>query len=68
MVRFIDVIDKSCEVSDGVNRKVSLSISDKTTPKKMTLLGELNHGAEIEFDKVNAQLLIDYLQKNVIDI
>ena len=67
MLKFIKVIDKSCEVAPGVNRNVSLSISDKTEPETMKILGGLDHGSCIEFDKVNAQLLIDYLQKNVID-
>lgn len=67
MIKFIDIIDKSCEVAKGRNRKVSLIINDKTTPEKMTLSGGLAHNTEITFDKVNALKMIDYLQKNVID-
>ena len=68
MVTFIDIIDKSCNVGEDTPRQVSLSISDKTTPPTMTMLGGLSHASVIEFDKVNAQKMIDFLQKNVIGI
>ena len=67
MLTFISVIDKSCQKDEGNHRNVTLSISDKTDPPMMCLLGGLSHGTEIDFDVKNAQLMIDFLQKNVID-
>ncbi len=68
MITFIDV-----NVYDGSNvfdkpSKTSLSFSDKTYPDRLCIVGTLPHNSEISFDKVNAQKVIDFLQKNIIDV
>ena len=43
-----------------------LSFSSNSFPDRL-FVSSLSHGDEITFDKANAQKMIDFLQKNVID-
>ena len=66
MLKFIDVINISRDKGIETNRKCSFSISDKR-PDELVVLGVLHHNSNITFDKQNAQKLVDFLQKNIID-
>lgn len=68
MLTFIDIKDVTeCKTPHHTNkpRIVSLSLSDKTYPHQVTLLGNLPHNSTLTFDKENAQKMIEYLQKIV---
>ena len=65
MLNFIDI--KTYRESQEEPRKSSLSFSDKSYPDRLCIVGGLPHSSEITFDKQNAQKMIDFLQKNIID-
>lgn len=68
MLTFIDVkVFDNSEPDPNIPCKTSLSFSDKTYPDRLCIVGTLPHNAEITFDKANAQKVIDFLQKNIID-
>jgi len=67
MTTFISAIDMTCEPNDGHYRTVSLGMNDKH-PDTLELLGNLPHCTEITFDKHNAKMLIDWLNKNIVGV
>lgn len=65
MLTFIDI--KTYKGSQEEPGKSSLSFSDKSYPDRLCIVGGLLHSSEITFDKQNAQKMIDFLQKHIID-
>ncbi len=65
MLKFIDVIvyNKTKQNVPGSYNTSSLSISDKSYPDRLCVIGVLPHNSEISFDKENAQKMIDFCQK-----
>lgn len=63
---FIEVTDETCEPDEGNKRVVSLAFNPKK-PKTLHLLGGLSHSTEISFDEKNAQDMIDWLRKFILE-
>ncbi len=66
-LKFITIIDETCEKDDGNCRHSSFAyggMRDKS--HHLRIVGNLPHNTNITFDKTNAQKLIDFLQKEVI--
>ena len=67
-IRFIDVkVYDNFNPDPNIPNKTSLSFSDKTYPERLCVVGTLSHNSEISFDKTNAQKMVDFLQKNIIN-
>jgi hypothetical protein len=66
MLTFIDVNKFKGKGPEEKPSTAHFSFSDKSFPNRL-FVSSLHHGDELTFDKVNAQKLIDFLQKNVID-
>ena len=63
---FIDVKKHKRNDPNEVPESAHFSFSDKSYPNRL-FVSILCHGDEITLDKANAQKMIDFLQKNVID-
>jgi uncharacterized pyridoxamine 5'-phosphate oxidase family protein len=69
MLTFIDVNRYQTSKTDEKPTTGYLSFSDNDgNPKNRLFVSSLSHGDKITFDKTNAQKMIDFLQKNVIDV
>lgn len=67
-LKFIEVVDETCELDDGNCRHTTFAYGGKKDkPHHLRVLGNLPHCTNITFDKLNAQRLIDFLQREIID-
>jgi len=65
-LEFIDVKKYKQNNPNEVPTTGHFSFSDKSHPNRL-FVSSLQHGDSIVLDKLNAQKMIDFLQKNVID-
>ena len=65
---YISVVDMKNKTGPNTQRTVSLGMNQELRPGVLNLLGNLEHNAEITFDKVNAAKLIDWLTVNIIEV
>jgi len=66
MLTFIDVKRFKTSKTDEIPSTGHFSISDKG-PQNRLFVSSLCHGDSITLDRANAQKMVDFLQKNVID-
>lgn len=69
-LEFIEVIDLTTEKDEDRNRTVTFSHTywkDEKDAAILSVLGGLSHATKFTFDKINAQKLVDFLQKRIIN-
>jgi hypothetical protein len=62
-IDFITVLDANGPDEEGYRHQSSLGISDNDPDNRLQVIGGMEHGRDITFDKKNAQKMIDFCQK-----